>query len=269
MSRKRIPSSKKSCAHSITIPNYFAERNSIAGLRALVRAFTFASDVGAGAWEFALEIEQLYSTGLSISDIRWLVARGLVEHGQEITKAGEAQRSFTKGAGLFFAPGSCLVLTAEGAAHLAEFVWSKDSEKTGSPDSNGGRSAPSSTGEITPSTAVYISPTIEENPTPRWIPELRELWLGDQLVKKFRVPACNQEWIIEVFEEDGWPVSIDDPLPPKHGMDPKIRLHDAINRLNGRQVNKLLRFHGNGSGKSIYWKAIQPTASVPTSAEAI
>jgi hypothetical protein len=52
---------------------------------------------------------------------------------------------------------------------------------------------------------------------PRWDKHLRELWLGPHLIKWFRVPAPDQERILDAFEEEGWPASIDDPLPPRTG----------------------------------------------------
>jgi hypothetical protein len=73
-------------------------------------------------------------------------------------------------------------------------------------------------------------------------------------VKWFRVPAGNQEAILAAFQEQRWPVRIDDPLPCRHGTDPKERLHAAIRRLNGRQLRRLLRFRGDGTGMGVRWE---------------
>lgn len=91
-------------------------------------------------------------------------------------------------------------------------------------------------------------------PIPRWDGATRTLWLGSVLVKQFKVPARNQELILSVFAEDGWPESIDDPLPPTTDTDPKLRLRDAISRLNRNQKQRLLRFHGNGNGRAVHWE---------------
>ncbi len=86
---------------------------------------------------------------------------------------------------------------------------------------------------------------------PHW--ETRTLWYLGKVVKEFRVPAGNQKLILEAFEELGWPPWIDDPLPPRTGIDSKDRLHNTINRLNCHQKNRLLKFHGDGTGKRIGW----------------
>ena len=78
--------------------------------------------------------------------------------------------------------------------------------------------------------------------------------MGDIVVKQFKVPALNQERILAAFEEEGWPVHIDDPLPPHPEQDPKRRLHDTINSLNRNQKNPLIRFLGNGNGQGIRWE---------------
>src|SRR5205823_8333838 len=93
-------------------------------------------------------------------------------------------------------------------------------------------------------------------PLPRWDSECRELWLGDVLVKQFRVPAPNQESILNAFQEEGWPRRIDDPLTPQHNQDPKCRLHDAIDRLNRSQKKRLIRFRGDGKGEGVLWERI-------------
>ena len=84
------------------------------------------------------------------------------------------------------------------------------------------------------------------------------LSLDGTVVKRFRVPAPNQELILSVFEEERWPERLDDPLPASGGVDPRTRLHDAVNRLNRAQTNPLLRFHGNGTGTGISWKLRRP-----------
>ena len=72
-----------------------------AGLTQLFRARTYALDAGADLWEFALEIGILYETPLTISDLRWLVAKGFAEHGQETSFYGDPHRSFRSPAGAF------------------------------------------------------------------------------------------------------------------------------------------------------------------------
>jgi hypothetical protein len=87
------------------------------------------------------------------------------------------------------------------------------------------------------------------------------LRVGDFLVKKFRVPAGNQELVLSAFEEEGWPSYIDDPLPMKSEIVPKQRLNNVINRLNGSQLLPILRFHGNGNGEGVGWQVLPPPLS--------
>jgi hypothetical protein len=93
-------------------------------------------------------------------------------------------------------------------------------------------------------------------PLPLWNPGRRELSVGRVLIKRFNVPAENQEIILSSFQEESWPEHIDDPLPPAAGLDPKRRLHSAIQCLNRNQKAPLLRFRGDGYGSGIRWERL-------------
>jgi hypothetical protein len=93
-----------------------------AGLALLWQAYRYAQDAGAEQWDFALESDVLYQTSLTISDLRWLVAKGFAEHGQETSFYGDAHRSFRPSSGLNFVPTTCFVLTPKGA-ELAGRIW--------------------------------------------------------------------------------------------------------------------------------------------------
>ena len=94
---------------------------------------------------------------------------------------------------------------------------------------------------------------------PRWEGDDCTLYLGDQIVKRFKRPSPNQEIILATFEEEGWPSRIDDPLPPVGDIDPKRRLHDSIKWLNRNQEMRLLHFSGDGSGEGVRWEARVPS----------
>lgn len=214
------------------------EENLRTGLAILWQAYTYATDAGAELWDFALEIDKLYATGLTISDLRWLVAKGFAEHGREMSVYGDSHRSFRPSDGFNFENETCLVLTPNGA-RLASNILSEPA--------GGGLS----TWPIDLASHVRAkSPSLK----PCWDPTRRELSLAGIPVKRFRVPARNQELILSAFEEDGWPIQIDDPLPVSDDIDPRTRLHDAINRLNGHQTNNLLSFHGDGHGTGVSWE---------------
>jgi len=93
------------------------DANFRAGLARLRQAYRYAEDTkdtGRDPWDFALEIDTLYKTGMTISDLRWLVAKAYAEHGEETFVHGAAHRSFRKDNGLNFFPTTCFVLTPEG-----------------------------------------------------------------------------------------------------------------------------------------------------------
>jgi hypothetical protein len=214
----------------------------IAGLSQLLRAFDYAADVGGDVWDLAVEISDLRAAGMTTSDFRWLVSKGFVQHGQETSVYGVPHRSIHCGTGLTFLPTSAFVLTALGAAELREWL-----------PSTTGRGAE---GE---GSLLHLHPSSLRLPAdlkPVWHSRSRELRVGEFLVKKFRVPAENQELILSVFEEECWPTYIDDPLPMKPEIVPKQRLNNVISRLNGRQLAPILRFHGNGNGEGIGWQLL-------------
>jgi hypothetical protein len=92
--------------------------------------------------------------------------------------------------------------------------------------------------------------------SPRWDANTRTLFCGDGVVKRFKLPAANQELILTAFEEEGWPPRIDDPLPGEPGVDPRQRLRDTIRALNGKQDCPALRFSGDGTGTGISWHCV-------------
>ncbi|MGC3967714.1 MAG: hypothetical protein QM775_10185 [Pirellulales bacterium] len=69
------------------------------------------------------------------------------------------------------------------------------------------------------------------------------LRLADRVLRRIRLsrPPGDQQRILTAFQELGWPVEIDDPLPPKERRPQKRRLQDAVGHLN-RSLKPLLRF---------------------------
>jgi hypothetical protein len=88
---------------------------------------------------------------------------------------------------------------------------------------------------------------------------MRELRFQGFVVKRFTKHAKNQELVLLAFEEQGWAQLILDPLPPKAGVHSKPRLRDTLTKLNRTQIAKVLRFHGDGSGRGVFWEAVPPT----------
>ena len=162
-----------------------------------------------------------------------------MEHAREVTTVGDLSRVFEPDRPLGFSKSTCFVLTEHGtAAARGMAAVARAVEHHGGEAANGTRHHAAKT------------------PLPYWDRDRQELRLGDVVVKQFKVPAVNQERILAAFQEEGWPVHIDDPLPPQPEQDSKRRLHDTINSLNRSQRNPLIRFFGDGSGQGVRWKVV-------------
>lgn len=208
-----------------------------AALALLLESRAYAEELGRSAWDFAVEIGSLRAAGLTTSDLRWLVCKSHVEHARESTMPGDQTRCFRAGGGLTFSRRTCFVLTETGVAYARRAI-AKASYPAGS-NGHGERAvqSPASSGQ-----------------RPKWDRERQELRVGEIVVKQYKVPAANQETILAAFEEEGWPVRLDDPLPPHPEQDSKRRLHDTIVSLNRNQKNPVIRFSGDGSGQGVRWQ---------------
>jgi hypothetical protein len=197
-------------------------------LRAMLRAWHFAHDLGESPWEFAVEIRALRDFGMTDSDLRWLVAKGLAEFAEDSRKPGRGPRRFRRRNRLPFNDRSCFVLTENGSALILERFMTK---------------------------SAGPQPTVERSEQkPIWNSEVRELRFENAVVKRYRVPAPMQELILKVFQEEGWPRRIDDPLPPSTEVSAKDRLQDAIKSLNRNQRPFRIRFGGNGEANGVIWE---------------
>jgi hypothetical protein len=206
------------------------------GLTILLAAVEAAKELHHDVWDFAVEIHNLCSAGLTSNNLRWLLCMGYADHAIETTRPKAARRTFQAAGNLMLCERSCFVLTPAGVALARGEGFTP--RKRGTP----AQASP-------PSEPRAAQPKI-----PRWDAECRELRWGAKLVKRFRVPALNQELVLAAFEEEGWPPHLDDPLPKDANYDAKQRLQDTIKRLNRHQVNRLLHFRGDGSGTGILWE---------------
>lgn len=196
------------------------------GIEGLLNAKAFALDTGVDVWQFAIELRTLLDNGVSRSALRWMVSSGLLDHARETTRSTARSRSFQANSCLKFREDSCFIVTELGKSQL-------------------GCHYPSAEGAGEQRNVIK----------PVWDPQMRELWYGDTLVKRFRRPASNQEAVLSTFQEESWSSRVDDPLPQQTGHDPKRRLHDTINALNRNQKKNVIRFFGDGTGEGICWEA--------------
>jgi hypothetical protein len=196
----------------------------------LLDAVRFAADLACDPWEFAVEIEELRATGLSNNGLRWLLHKGYVRRALEVASPNSTGRTFQPADGQNFPASMCFLLTEAGL--------------------------PFAEAHAAPARALVPAPTLRVVPgtEPVWDPDRQELRMGDAVVKQFKVPAPNQEIVLASFQEEGWPVRIDDPLPPLAGLEPKRRLHETITSLNRNRKRRLISFHGDGSGEGVRWQ---------------
>ena len=211
-----------------------------AGLEVLLAAHDYVVGLQRNVWDLAVEIAELRSVGLHTADMRWLVCKGFVDHGHEKRPLNPDRREFRFDCRLVFRKKSCFVLTEAGVA-LARRVCNQSPKQDAPPDAHA------------PSQRSSCKPLV-----PKWDPSRQQLLLDGKIVKEFKVPAPNQEQVLIAFEEEGWPVHIDDPLPPRPEQDPKQRLHTTVNALNRNQRNHLIRFCGDGRGEGVRWELLAP-----------
>lgn len=204
----------------------------------LLEAFAYAEDTDSDRWDFAVAICCLKERGVNESDLRWLVRKGYVLHAREVTVEGDDGREFRSSGDLTFSEQTCFVLTDDGVAH-AQTVIANQGASVAPINGHGTRNG-----------------RAPQNSVPDWDGEVRELRIDGRIVKRFKWQALNQEAVLNAFQEEDWPPRIDDPLPPHADQDSKRRLADTIKCLNAKQENRLLRFHGDGTGEGITWERV-------------
>lgn len=215
----------------------------------LLEAFEYAEDTGSEPWEFAVAMRRFKKLGLSESDLRWLARKGYAAHAREITRLEDAARRFRHTDNLSFYKRTCFVLTVAGA----EYARSLNSQN--------GTSTPSSMENEKRTESREMKSLNSNHVTPVWDAERRELLVNGDVVKQFKWTAENQETILAAFEEEHWPVHIDDPLPPRPEQDSKRRLSDTIKCLNRKQKRPLIHFRGDGTGEGVIWERVEPDAN--------
>lgn len=220
-----------------------------AGLMLLLESLAYAHDVSEDIWEFSVEWSELRRFGMTSNDARWLICKGLVQYARETTSAEDAKRTFVSCKAPSLNARTCLILTEKGirlTRHLAV-----------SPPATPQRSGQTSSFHESLLAMPDGNASQASTQQPVWDSTRRELRVGGRIVKEFKVPAPNQEMVLDVFEEESWSPRIDDPLPPRPGITPQRRLHDTINSLNRNQRYRLVRFLADGLGKGVRWELVE------------
>jgi hypothetical protein len=206
------------------------------GLEQLLRAWVFARDLEGDVRNFCIDRGTLERLGITDIDLAWLIGKNYVmvaasQRPNETTRAHANRRPQSRST-------TGYALTEEGALmslHLCRIPVNVES-----------MAGPYGTA----SDARIQRPTLR----PHWNKQTRELTLGELIVKRYRVPAVNQTLILSAFQEEDWPPTILDPLPPSPGIEAKNRLHNTIRRLNDCQQRHVIIFFGNGEGNTVCWR---------------
>lgn len=210
-------------------------------LATLLEALDYARDLAMSPWEFAVELSSLRRSGLSNSDLRWLVFRGLVDHAMEVTLGDDSERSFRHPARLLLGKQTRFVLTAAGAElarkHCVGLVRYARVD---------GRAAAETSGH------AGVHPPVPL--LPKWDRDRQELKVGSAVVKQFKIPFGGPEAVLAAFEENNWPVRIDDPLVALGEGSRKPRLPATIEFLNRCQKRPVIRFCEDAGGKGVVWE---------------
>ncbi len=238
------------------------------GLLLLLQAHDCACDSGSDEWDFALEMSALHKRGMTETELRWLLKMEYVEHRIEATLLGDPLRCFLAHGGMKFTAESCFVLTSAGEQYVRALLHPANGHANGHP--HGHRPAglepqlPAS-GEPAfpiaspgPNVVEVKSLVLPKDQRPTWDDDRKELWFGPHVIKRFKFQSPNQETILIVFHEEGWPAKIDDPLPPVPNQTSRQRLHDAIKNLNRHRLNRTIRFAGDGTGEGVRWERVEP-----------
>jgi hypothetical protein len=224
--------------------------STLATLRLLLQAVDDAVVAQRPATEFAVEFSECRAAGASTVDLRWLVSGQYCQHLIEVTSSTARTRKFRVATNLAFSDSSCFVLTPTGG-ELARGYADQHHEQ------------PRASSAAVPETDGTPDSGAEDQSSPDkpcWDRRSRRLTRGLLTVKRFRRSAPNQTVILACFDEAGWPECIEDPIPPVPGSDSKRRLRDTIADLNENQEHPLIHFYGDGTGKLICWKLVDPPA---------
>jgi len=205
----------------------------------LLKAADYSAALDRNLWDFAVEIDELCRRGLTTTDLRWFICRGLVLHAIEIQGEELPSRGFHETGSLRLCGHSCIVLTDLGqqTAHMLR----QSGKLTGTQPR-----VPIAVKSQSPHAASVIE-------GPHWDENLLQLRYGATLIRQFRSMAANQGLILTAFQEEGWRPRIDDPLHFSPTIDPKRRLRDTIASLNRNHLTNLIRFRGDGTGTGIRW----------------
>jgi hypothetical protein len=193
----------------------------LAALAELLCASLYSQKLKEDPWEFALSLDELQKASLTVTNLRYLVHEGYVEH--RVCHAGPGERDGNNRPThkLHFDPESRFLLTASGVALAQRLGAAKE------PDPDG--------------------------PAPTWDRDGGQLLLGGVLIKRFRCKAQSQYAVLDAFQKQGWPAEVANPLSGLGYRSAEERIKDAVGKLNTGQSGARIRFHLLQQGRRVSW----------------
>lgn len=195
----------------------------IQGLRALQDAYAQALASNQSPWQFSLTGDFLMdTTSLTPTDLKTLQSHGLILHAREIPGQSGVERQFRPIDSVELLGNDCFVLSSSAFDKFSLFD------------------------------ASSVDPGVLKD-RPIWRSDTRELWFQDEVVLRIHREAPNQFAILAAFEEEGWPIQIDDPIPGGSPVDSANRRHDAVKRLNRNIRIPKIKFRDHVSREAVSW----------------
>ncbi len=188
-----------------------------AALRLLLESHDLAQKAQRPIEEFALRFPSLLQQGATAQALHWLVSKNYVQCATGRRRPAKQQSDRA----MVFTEKTGFALTNLGMVQARLCVHASDSGGLG--------------GEL-----------------PHWDGRV-ELSFAGQVVKVFRGPAESQTTILAAFQFKHWIRTIENPLPWHSQDDPQKSLRNAVQRLNGSQITKLLAFHVTHCGTGVSW----------------
>jgi hypothetical protein len=209
----------------------------------LLEAFKEAQDTNQPTWEYAAELRNFLNVGVPTFTLRWLMDKGIFEHGYEQARGHSGRRRFRRVNSHVFKENSCFVLKAEAVGKVREALLEASVH------------LPESGGPPGPGDNYFLFEV------PVWNKASGQLWYENDLVKELSGTAVNQRRVLDACHENCWRQPVPNPF---HGSGHECLsepLHNTLERLNGKQIHRLLYFYRDGTGKGFRWKPLDPDES--------
>jgi len=177
----------------------------------LLQAYESAQQLARDVWDFAVELRTLEQQGLTHANLRFLTAKGYLQHARRVSSRGAAKPKYEALGAARFTRRTCFVLTEAGLV-LARAVCREAA----------------ATDPLRPADATNPVPAVG----PHYDSVRRILYYDGRVAKRLQREAPVEERLLLSCQAQKWKKLITDPLDQVPGTNPKKRLHDAVRNLN-------------------------------------